>query len=230
MVRAKGLYLVPAALLFAARLTASEHPASPSVAVFLDFDHAPAAGLIADMRAEVDRILAPSGLRFEWHSLHDDQQANSTFADLAVARFKGVCTSHPDLIAGHLPSQPTVLATTAVSDGHVLPFTEVECNTLGRFLGNAITALPARERNRAFARAMGRVLAHELYHVFGETRKHGSSGVASAFHSRRDLLAPEFNFSSAESEMFRDFQSRIAVPISNESSALAEARASASGN
>ena len=62
-------------------------------------------------------------------------------------------------------------------------------------------------------RAMGRVLAHELYHIFGETRKHGSSGVASAYHTRGELLAPEFNFSERESEMFRDFQARISIPI-----------------
>lgn len=211
--RASGSLTVLAALSFAAGGMAVEHPPSTEVAIFLDFEHAAPPAVVAYMEAEVDRILSPSGLQFEWHALNE-AEASATFADLAVARFKGACAIRSETLAGRHSTKPIALAATAVADGHVLPFTEVDCHTLTQFLGPEILALPGRDRDRALGRAMGRVLAHELYHIFGETCKHASRGVANAYHSRGDLLAPEFNFRAAESDMFRNFNARITAPAS----------------
>ncbi len=40
----------------------------------------------------------------------------------------------------------------------------------------------------------GRVLAHELFHVFRKTVKHGREGVAKTSFSRRDLISDRFKF------------------------------------
>ena len=206
MFPAMGPFTLLAALSFAASIQASAHPTPSAVALFLDFEHPAPPAIVSSMEAEVDRILSRSGLQFEWHALSDAQKT-ATFADLAVAHFNGVCGIQPE--SHTRPYKPVALATTAVSDGHVLPFTEIECGTIGRFLGPDLQALPTRDREAALGRAMGRVLAHELYHIFGETRKHAGRGVASAYHSREDLLAPEFNFREEESDMFRGFHDRI---------------------
>lgn len=208
MFPAMGTFMLLAALSFAASALASEHPTPSSVALFVDFEHPASAAIVSSMETEVDRILSPSGLQFEWHALSDAQKT-AAFADLAVAHFKGVCGMHPESGTGHRPYKPVTLATTPVSDGHVLPFTEIECGTIGRYLEPDLQVLPARDRDAALGRAMGRVLAHELYHIFGGTQKHAARGVASAYHSRDELLAPEFNFREEESDMFRSFHDRI---------------------
>lgn len=205
------LCTVLAALSFAAGIQASENPVQPAVALFLDFEYHPLPVVVSSMEAEVDRILSPSGLHFEWHMLHADGSVGA-FADLAVAHFKGSCTVRSDPLASRHPLESVVLATTAISDGHVLPFTEVECEILSRYLGPQILAFRGKDRDLLMGRAMGRVLAHELYHIFCETRKHGTSGVASAYHTRSQLLATEFNFSEVEGALLRDYQSRISLP------------------
>jgi hypothetical protein len=207
-----GPFTLLAALSFAVSTLASGHPTQSAVALFLEFEHPAPPAIVSSMEAEVDRILSPSGLEFEWHAL-SDAQSTATFADLAVAHFKGACGIHSESV-GHRLYKPVALATTAVSDGHVLPFTEIECGTICRFLGPDLQALPSRDREAALGRAMGRVLAHELYHIFGATRKHATRGVASAYHSRDELLAPEFNFREEESDMFRSFHDRITGTLS----------------
>ena len=52
-------------------------------------------------------------------------------------------------------------------------------------------------------RAMGRVLGHELYHVFAKTMDHGHSGVAKTSHSRNDLVGERFEFDGADSKRIR---------------------------
>ena len=54
------------------------------------------------------------------------------------------------------------------------------------------------ERERAFGRALGRVLVHELFHVFWSTEKHGTGGVAKEKYAVSDLLAEHFQFNEKQ--------------------------------
>jgi len=53
-----------------------------------------------------------------------------------------------------------------LTDGTILPFVEVDCGRIGAFLGPGLFALSSRAREKVFLRAIARVAAHELYHVF----------------------------------------------------------------
>ncbi len=59
--------------------------------------------------------------------------------------------------------------------------------------------VPGNEREGAYGRALGRVLAHELYHIFGNTTHHASEGVAKESYTVQDLLTEEFQFEAKES-------------------------------
>ncbi len=45
-----------------------------------------------------------------------------------------------------------------------------------------------------YGRALGRLLAHERYHVVGKTRDHTSAGVTRAAVSVSDLISDQFKF------------------------------------
>jgi hypothetical protein len=121
-------------------------------------------------------------------------------AAVTVAHFEGRCD-----VSGLLmrTNQPGSLGWTEVSDGTILPFTHVDCERVRTFLQTALLGFRPQDRERAYGRALGRVLAHELYHVFGDTPKHASSGAAKQNYSVEDLLAAGFRFHEGQTRALR---------------------------
>jgi len=95
------------------------------------------------------------------------------------------------------------LGWTHVSDGQILPFTDVSCDRVRDFAQSGLLSYRAEERPEKYGRALGRVLAHELYHIFANTMHHGSGGVSKESYSVQDLLADDFLFQAKESRMLR---------------------------
>jgi hypothetical protein len=56
---------------------------------------------------------------------------------------------------------------------------------------------PGARREFLYGRAMGRVVAHELYHILSNEPGHEEGGVAKPFFTTRDVLADQFNFNHA---------------------------------
>ena len=96
-------------------------------------------------------------------------------------------------------SNPGALGWTHVSDGVILPFSDVDCDRIRQFLQKDILQEPAADRDEIFGRAIARVLAHELYHIFANTEKHGSCGVGKSSYSVRELLSDDFQFEERNS-------------------------------
>jgi hypothetical protein len=92
------------------------------------------------------------------------------------------------------------LATTAITDGHVLPFSSLNCTALTRSVSAALAKDAGARRDFLYGRAMARVVAHELYHVLLRTTEHARSGVARSCFTTGDLLSERFEFESATSE------------------------------
>jgi hypothetical protein len=67
-----------------------------------------------------------------------------------------------------------------VSDGAILPFSDVDCDRIRSFVRQGLMAKDRDDREEAFGRSVGRVLAHDLYHIFANTARHGSWGVGKA--------------------------------------------------
>jgi hypothetical protein len=142
------------------------------------------------MKSEVDKILKPSGIALDWR-LAGENHGTEAFNSLVVFKFKGKCKldgwtqpDAPDQDAG----VERTLGTTEVVNGRVLPFSEVQCDEVKRALAYLRPEANARERQRAFGIALGRVVAHELYHVLVRTTGHAARGLAKASESLQDLV------------------------------------------
>ena len=182
---------------------------SQAVAVFIDFESEPSEESVSEMKAEVSSILAPSGIILDWHSLAENFEFKS-YPDLVVFKFHGSCQVRNPAMDSELgPAMEHIaLASTSVESGHVLPFSDVRCDEIRRFLAQNLAGTKRPKRESMYGKALGRVVAHELFHMLAATEKHGKQGVARASHSRLDLTEKTFNFSDHETAMLRDYKVR----------------------
>jgi hypothetical protein len=177
------------------------------ITLYTQFQQAPPEGVLQALQDEVETIMAPIGLRFEWRDLGKTGQ-HEVSAELAVVTFKGRCdvtglTTHSKFEGA--------LGWTHVSDGQILPFTDVSCDRVREFVQPGLISFRAEDREEKYGRALGRVLAHELYHIFANTARHGSMGVAKESYSVQDLLADDFQFEAKESRMLQTSRPKPAV-------------------
>ena len=200
---------VAAFVAFSALLSFGQNPPAskniPSVGVFLDFDSVPGQVPVDAMKKEVDKILKPSGVALDWR-MASENHGDEVFAGLVVLKFKGKCKLEGwgDTPPGFLPGEEYTLGATKVVNGHVLPFTEVRCDEVKRALAYLRPEANQRERQRAFGIALGRVVAHELYHILASTTSHAARGLAKASESLEDLVnAGSMGFRSEDSTAIR---------------------------
>jgi hypothetical protein len=177
----------------------TDHPTAP-VTVYTQFEHIPSEAVRAALQDEVATIMAPIGLHFEWRSL-EQSTGREVAVELVVATFKGSCAVN---VASDRREPSGALGWTHTSNGEVLPFADVECDRIGRLVNQGLYRLEPEDREEAFGRAVGRVLAHELYHIFLRTSRHGSWGIAKPYYSSAELLAEDFRFEQRESKLLRD--------------------------
>jgi len=89
------------------------------------------------------------------------------------------------------------LAQTAVYADRIMPYSEMNCDTLRAFIGTA-------QPDQRMGIAMGRVVAHELYHVLLQTGRHSNKGIAKAIYSPAALLGRSLRFEAGELEKIRE--------------------------
>jgi hypothetical protein len=206
-----GSFVLSALLLagaFVPGALASGHIA-PSIGVFIDFESQPSVATVTAMQREVGSIMKPTGLLFTWRDLNGDQPQGS-FADLVVIHFKGACNGRfvPIDELGPWVGTDSVLASTQTANGQILHFTDVNCDEVRHYLAPETAHVRQQERDDLYGRALGRIVSHEMYHIFAATSKHAPDGVARAYFSRRELVQPVFSFERKENEELRDFRVR----------------------
>jgi hypothetical protein len=79
----------------------------------------------------------------------------------------------------------------------------VDCNRIRGFVQKELLSIRSADREETLGRAIGRVVAHELYHIFADTSHHGSCGVGKAAYTVQELLSEDFQFESGESQALR---------------------------
>lgn len=159
---------------------------------------------------EVESIMGPLGRHFVWRSI-SGVKGNEISSELAVLTFKGRCNAD-----GLFPKEvnPGALGWTHVSDGAILPFSEIDCDRIRLFVQKELLHRKPSERDDAFGRAMARVVSHELYHIFANTPHHGSDGVAKAAYTVQELLSDDFQFEEAECKALKaSIPPRITRPV-----------------
>jgi hypothetical protein len=200
--------LVIVLLALAAAPGGTRLPAPPAevapIALYTQFQQEPPQAVTDALRDELEFIMAPLGLRFEWRSL-PNVRGDEIAVELAVLTFKGRCD-----VTGLLPrtTNPGALGWTHVSDGNILPFSDIECDRIRGFIQKDLLAVHPEEREDAYGRAIARVVAHELYHIFANTSQHGSFGVGKSAYTAQELLSDDFQFEAKESMALRNSKAR----------------------
>ena len=189
-----------------------------SIAIYTQFQHEPSKAVLSAIQEEASALMAPAGLRLQWKTL--PSTGNEISSAVAVVTFQGRCT------AASLPIQPkweTRLGWSHVSDREVLPFAGIDCDSIRGFTYKQLLAVPLRERDEVLGRAIGRVLAHEFDHIFGETRDHGARDMDQPQYTVEELVAPSLDSSTAKRHILH--QAATVPPAARAGSARAGALA-----
>lgn len=172
-----------------------------ALVVYLKNGGSQPAAPLAQMKRELSALMHQAGYSVEWRNLDGDRSDDAGSPLLAVLELTGTCgiaPGYPEMeLSGALFAS---LATTAITDGHVLPFSSLNCTALTRSVSAALAKDAGARRDFLYGRAMARVVAHELYHVLLRTTEHARSGVARSCFTTGDLLSERFEFESATSE------------------------------
>jgi len=181
------------------------------VTLYTQFQHEPPVLLLNSIEDELETIMSPAGLHFDWHPLTD--AGGRVSAQLAVIHFKGECDVHNLRPESGFPGP---LGWTHVSDGEILPFIDVNCDGLRLFVQRDLIDVPEANRLEVFGRAMARILAHELYHLLAHTKAHTGGGIAKAAYSVGELLSQTLHFGKKECDVLRSHTTSLSASLATE--------------
>jgi hypothetical protein len=177
------------------------------------------------MKLELGHVMATAGYRIQWDDAWSGSRMRgfpSTSSTLVVVELRGSCAIPAGNIAsGHPTARREILASTAVADGQILPFSWLDCASLTNVLAAPLAAEAGARRDFFYGRAMARLLAHELYHILLKTGDHAREGIARPGFTANDLLTEHFEFDETTLAKLRPPQ---AIPSSGASSEVSVAR------
>jgi hypothetical protein len=172
-------------LAFLAAPLRSEVAIGTNLTILLDFEKGPSQATLGEMNREIQNLLKKTGVRLDVR-LRSEVPEHQDFEDVVLLRFRGTCK------ASHfvpLLDERGPFGWSHTSDGTILPFADVACDHVRRAVEEAIFGGQKAQRDLLFGRALGRVVAHELYHIIGGVHTHGKKGLAQAALSGRELVA-----------------------------------------
>jgi hypothetical protein len=178
--------------------------ASPSthtlpVTVVLDFEHDRNDVSLPTVRSELQKLLSDAHVQVELR-LRSQLAGRSQFGEIVIFKMKGVCSVASGVPIGALSDERGPLAMTYTTDGEILPFGEVECDRVRQSLSRVWKSDLTGQHSHQFGVAIARVMAHELYHMLGESPAHTKAGVTKEGLSAHELMAPDLNFPKAASD------------------------------
>ncbi len=167
-------------------LSAPQARCSPQpVTVLLQFDHPGSNVSSRFMEREVRTLLGKSiDLRFKTF----EEEGVSEPGRLVIFRMHGFCSMLGPETADN---GGVVLGSTFVSDGTILPFGRVECDRLRTSVQRVYGTRNPQRYESQLGLAMGRVMAHELYHMLAGLKNHTDKGVTKAALSPFELVADQ---------------------------------------
>ncbi len=184
--------------------------ASEPLTVFVTGDRVSPPVLQA-LREAAESAFAPSGVKLSW--LEGPPPATGVDGDLVILRLKGGCSNTGLVPAEPLTTEPRTLALTHIANHKIQPFADVFCDAVQRFIQPSLKSAPVRDRDQLLGRALGRVAAHELYHILLHTTEHAHSGISRAQQTEPELLDPQAAFTPGDDQ-------RLADSVSADSSSL----------
>jgi len=213
MLRDTALLLITISCLASAQTTGGS-----SLSVFLSNPGAASPAVTYSMRTELRDLLRGSGFSFSWYNGSGNVEGR-----LAVIRLQGACGSDaPNPLPTHqVFRDPEALGSTHVSNGEVLPFADIRCDHLRRFVAQPLANGHSYEmREEMLGRALARVIAHELFHILLRTKEHGRTGLARASQTAAQLVAPRLNFAAEDARKLS--AEATTTPVTSSTTAAAE--------
>jgi len=153
------------------------------------------------MQRELEYILNPFDLRFEWRLGPQDRRER--IANLLVSvHLRGSCTISPsERPVDSLPLR--VLGRTEMSDGKTLSYCAVDCDKVRSIIQSSVNNEAFVQMQALLGQALGRVLAHEVYHILAATRQHRSNGIGKGLVTPEDLVDGVMRLEPEEVEAIR---------------------------
>jgi len=142
------------------------------------------------LKLEVEALMQSAGYKVEWNI--PGQPVDDGV--LVVVDLRGSCSVSGANSLVKPVKNGASLASTAVEGDQVLPFSWISCETLTGLLAPSLAGIASAERDSLYGRAMGRILAHELYHILANEREHSQSGVGKSSFTASDVLGENFLF------------------------------------
>jgi hypothetical protein len=181
--------------------------ANDGLAVVLSRGSVLAPGVLAAMQNEVESLFSPTGVSISWRS----EQDTDMYRRIAVIRITGPCTAEPPALAVfRRASEIEALGETEIVNGKVIPFGDVKCDAVRRVIARELRTTPSWDRDEMLGRALGRVLAHELYHILLQSTLHGRTGISRPAQTSADLIGPGNSFSAADHRKVYESSTQVA--------------------
>jgi|SRR5580700_2130794 hypothetical protein len=180
-----------AVVLYAVPVVAGSPPTPVTAVLIPDSRYSPMA--IREMGREAAGILKHSGVTLRWRFGPSAQVSNGR---LIVVRLRGEC----EMDGESAVMQKGALGWSHQVNGAILPFTDLACDNIRGAIQSADLNERHEQANMLLGRAMGRVLAHEVYHIVADTPEHGKDGVAQSALSARELTSGQLELRPSDVE------------------------------
>jgi hypothetical protein len=172
------------------------------VTVVLNFGHERySEEAVRVMKAETQGLLRDSEIDVHWVSAADLQGGGTAEGAGVIFRVKGTCAAD---VAPTVREEPRMaLATTDFIDGEMLSFGELDCDRVLSAVWRVLPSGDDAERDAVLGRALGRVVAHEMYHMLAKSKTHDHVGVAREALTDSELTRERFVLSDASLRAIR---------------------------
>lgn len=160
--------------------------------------------LVAELMRETERHWDFPSLEIHWH--HSNATCKGHDNRLVMVRFRGACCLHRRTA----PVVEKALGYTHLSDDHVLPFVEIDCDAVAALLFTRERGPRTHLSVERYAHALAVVLTHEMVHALTSSRSHAKSGIMRPALSPTDL--DEETISLAP-ETIENLEEALAVPL-----------------
>ncbi|MDX2154670.1 MAG: hypothetical protein SFV54_28260 [Bryobacteraceae bacterium] len=164
------------------------------VTLLVEFDQPYSEISYLEMQRELENVLRPAGVRLNF-KLKSEMAQGESFDDLVLVRFRGNCK------LDHYPivfDERGPLAYSLTVEGEVQPYSVVRCDHVRKSVRSAMFGGDHARADRLMGRALGRVVAHELYHIVGRTHDHGKEGIARKGLSGKALISDRLEFDTED--------------------------------
>jgi hypothetical protein len=154
--------------------------------VILDFEQRnPGEQAVRQMQREAAMQLRDSGLTLEWATATESRRRQD-LTDIVVFKMRGKCAMDSFPVVADELGLP--LAFTHSTEGDILTFGAVDCDRVRSSLKRTMAGGDYSRADFLYGRALGRVMAHEMYHMLARSKAHADQGVTRECLSSNELV------------------------------------------